>query len=377
MKKRVISITTALVLVVSILFAAMDASASGVTAQENGFTDVGFSNGFRGYCLDCKLEGAYSGKEYTISDTSAAKSNEGGEDLSQTLKALFTQCFTDLFEKDEDGGYAISNTTIQSDLQFVIYHHTDPSQYSYLWGEKAELENKAKAYDGPAIPDSGYTITLDNGDVITFEFMVMKTSDAESQDFFAYKIDVNPAGGHTHTYGENWTTDEEKHWKECSCGDKIDKEAHTGGKATCVDKAVCEKCETEYGTKDKENHVGEVEVRDALEPTTEAPGYTGDAYCKSCGNLLEEGTVIPQLDPSPEDGKTPSEEETKPEEDGTTSEEEKETTSTEEEKAPTKKPEKDNPDTGDNSKVWAYFAVAVISLVGCVICFKTKKNANI
>lgn len=39
----------------------------------------------------------------------------------------------------------------------------------------------------------------------------------------------------------------------------------------------------------------ETEIRDKKEPTTTEPGYTGDTYCKDCGELLKEGEEIPML----------------------------------------------------------------------------------
>ena len=35
--------------------------------------------------------------------------------------------------------------------------------------------------------------------------------------------------GHTHSYGSEWKSDADKHWHECSCGDKKDTAAHTAG----------------------------------------------------------------------------------------------------------------------------------------------------
>ena len=72
---------------------------------------------------------------------------------------------------------------------------------------------------------------------------------------------------HTHTYSTTWSTDETNHWHECSvCGDKKDLAAHvdanndhncdvcdkkmsdhTGGTATCKDKATCTICGQKYG----------------------------------------------------------------------------------------------------------------------------------
>ena len=62
-----------------------------------------------------------------------------------------------------------------------------------------------------------------------------------------------------------------------------------------MNKAVCEICQTSYGDLNPENHVGETYIKDAVEPSYEAPGYTGDIYCADCNELLEEGKPIDQL----------------------------------------------------------------------------------
>ena len=40
------------------------------------------------------------------------------------------------------------------------------------------------------------------------------------------------------------------------------------------------------------NHQGGTEVRGAKEATTEEEGYTGDTYCKGCGAKIATGSVI-------------------------------------------------------------------------------------
>ena len=45
--------------------------------------------------------------------------------------------------------------------------------------------------------------------------------------------------------------------------------------------------------KDPHNHVGETEVRGYVEATCTKSGYTGDTYCKSCGELIATGKVSP------------------------------------------------------------------------------------
>ena len=56
-----------------------------------------------------------------------------------------------------------------------------------------------------------------------------------------------------------------------------------------------------YNWQDEEDicaHTGETEIRGAVEPTTEADGYTGDVYCKDCGEIISTGEIIPML-PAP------------------------------------------------------------------------------
>ncbi len=50
-----------------------------------------------------------------------------------------------------------------------------------------------------------------------------------------------------HSYSTKWMSDGTNHWHECECGAKADETAHSGGTATCKDKAVCSVCSTAYG----------------------------------------------------------------------------------------------------------------------------------
>ena len=73
---------------------------------------------------------------------------------------------------------------------------------------------------------------------------------------------------------------------------EIEMENHTGGTATCTKKAVCTVCGNEYGNPDKTNHVGEIEVKNDKEATCGEAGYTGDTYCKDCGEQIKTGETI-------------------------------------------------------------------------------------
>ncbi len=78
-------------------------------------------------------------------------------------------------------------------------------------------------------------------------------------------------------------------------GEDIEMIPHVGGTATCMNKAVCEKCGNAYGEKDPSNHVDEEPILvDYKAPSCTEYGYSGDKFCL-CGVKLEEGTRIDML----------------------------------------------------------------------------------
>ena len=72
----------------------------------------------------------------------------------------------------------------------------------------------------------------------------------------SYKY-IKIASVHIHDYGTTWKSDENNHWNECACGDKANKAAHSGGTATCTEKAVCAICNTAYGNTAAHSHGSE------------------------------------------------------------------------------------------------------------------------
>ncbi len=71
---------------------------------------------------------------------------------------------------------------------------------------------------------------------------------------------IEPATGHvTHTPKNEWTSDQTHHWHECAgcAGQQLEKAAHSGGTATCTEKAVCATCNTAYGNTVAHSHGSE------------------------------------------------------------------------------------------------------------------------
>ena len=88
-----------------------------------------------------------------------------------------------------------------------------------------------------------------------------------------------------HNWGAWEKGSETQHQRICQ-NDGSHKETgdHTlGTAATCKAPANCSICGQSYGEKNPSNHTGGTEVRNQKEATTTTEGYTGDTYCKDCG----------------------------------------------------------------------------------------------
>ena len=108
---------------------------------------------------------------------------------------------------------------------------------------------------------------------------------------------------HEHSYGTDWSHDDQYHWHECTSGDGAvaDKAAHTGGTATCEQQAVCQVCGAPYGELAQHTltHV------ERVEPTHFAPGNQEYWECSVCHKLFSDAkgqqeisrqdTVLPQI----------------------------------------------------------------------------------
>ena len=79
-----------------------------------------------------------------------------------------------------------------------------------------------------------------------------------------------------------------------NCGIDRSKCKHTGGEATCIEKAICELCDTEYGEVDGNNHK-HTQLEGEVPPTCTEAGCTAAETCTDCGATVQESTAIPPL----------------------------------------------------------------------------------
>ena len=72
-------------------------------------------------------------------------------------------------------------------------------------------------------------------------------------------------------------------------------ENHSGGTATCTQKAVCTVCSQEYGQLNQSAHTGTTIIINQKDATATEEGYTGDKICSHCNQVLEQGVATPIL----------------------------------------------------------------------------------
>lgn len=83
-----------------------------------------------------------------------------------------------------------------------------------------------------------------------------------------------------------------KHWHEGATA-----LGHSGGTASCKNRAKCTRCQQEYGELDTTKHANtSSRINNAKNPTCEEDGYEGDLrYCTDCKTTLEKGAVLKAL----------------------------------------------------------------------------------
>lgn len=119
---------------------------------------------------------------------------------------------------------------------------------------------------------------------------------ADGTEQYAKKSDtIIKHTGHDYKWVEISENGTIYHAQQCTkCGMLTSTGAHSGGTASCKDKAICSTCGLPYGELDPNNHVNK-EVRNAVEATVTKPGYSGDIYCTDCGKLIEAGHETDKL----------------------------------------------------------------------------------
>ena len=101
--------------------------------------------------------------------------------------------------------------------------------------------------------------------------------------------------GYTHNHqSDKWEHNDTEHWQVCTCGVVFNKAKHSGGKATCKAKAVCEICKESYGSLDSNNHT-DLKHIDAKAATAAAEGNIEYWYCDGCKKYFSDAAAKTEI----------------------------------------------------------------------------------
>lgn len=241
--------------------------------------------------LICSGKTAYAAEQAELSGGNVDAENGKTVQYAVTLEnnpGLWAVKFTASYDSE-----ALKLTAVKAGDIFTEEEITSPQEladtpYVFL-GVKNTLENTDK-----------------EGVVVTLEFEV--DQDAQAKDY-EVKLEVTQAinleGQDISVAAKNGNISvvpciHEKEWKVTKPG------CETAGKK----EYVCTKCGEVFESEElpATGHV-DTEIRNQKEAGAE-PGYTGDTYCRTCGKLIQAGSVIPAVKETEKETETVAEQET-------------------------------------------------------------------
>lgn len=136
--------------------------------------------------------------------------------------------------------------------------------------------------EGKYLPGETVKLTAEPKD--GFHFVAWENGETLISDEATYSMKVSEdltltAVFAEHDYADAWRSDEDFHWRACACGAITEREKHSGGTASCAEKAVCEICGRVYGV----FAAHELVHHDAVAAGCETSGSVEYWHCAVCG----------------------------------------------------------------------------------------------
>ena len=257
--------------------------------------------------------------------------------------------------------------------------------------------------DGSVVDSSNYT-AVSGSTVLTLKASYLGTlTDGSHTITFVYtdgeantNLTIEAAGsGHTHSYGTEWKNNSDKHWHECSCGNKKDEAVHTASEWITDTEATA----TTDGAKHKECTVCGYVMETGTIPAT-GTGHThnyGSDWKSDSTNHWKECSCGDKNDIAAHDFKWVVDKEATATEKGSKHEECKtcgykrpaveipatgtttaptDTTKPNDKTKPGNTNGSESPQTGDNSNIFLWFALLFVSVAGVtgITVYNKKKK---
>lgn len=156
------------------------------------------------------------------------------------------------------------------DGKFWVMLEVEPAGSGMISGAGCYLPEAEIALS--AEPAEGFHfVAWKNGDVVFSENAACSFTASEDLVLMAILAE--------HDYADAWRSDEDFHWRACACGAITEREKHSGGTASCAEKAVCETCGEVYGA----FGAHELVHHEAVAAGCETSGSVEYWHCAVCG----------------------------------------------------------------------------------------------
>lgn len=241
-------------------------------------------------------------------------------DNSETVFVSYLVTNRDLSE--EELGSLVYNAydepfLIEPNGEYIVYAMLvdESMNITYLRSDRITLDNIRPVIGGIENGKTyceAQTVTIDEKYIDTVTVNGTKVTLDENNSFTlapadgGQRIVVTDKAGNTaemtvtvnggHTFGEWVSNGDGTHSRECTVdGCKgVETMACSGGKATCIEKAVCEVCGKAYGKPDSNNHT-DLKHIDAKAATEDSEGNIEYWYCEGCDKYYSDKDGINEI----------------------------------------------------------------------------------
>lgn len=253
----------------------------------------------------------------TLIDSNTTYANLAGEndskDLKVELKASFTpKLYTIHF--DSNGGSAVADKTDVKWTDVVLAGVSAPSRTDYRfqgWTYDDKPVGSSQTYSQLVSNDTVTAITLkaswldaslpqiigveDGQTYCAPQTVTIRDNDLGTVTLNGQPIQLDANGQYTilPAAGPQTLVAADRSGNQTQVTVTIN-DGHTGGTATCVKKAICQVCGTEYGDVDPHNHVALRHVQ-AQAATQTQEGHIEYWYCQACGKYYRDAAATQEI----------------------------------------------------------------------------------
>lgn len=177
-------------------------------ALESGDSNISFSNGYHGYCVEYREKSAEKDDEFYVMDTSYIRNNNTDQDVSNYIKVFFTYYYentqsNNLTHRGEPVDQVVYN-------QHIIWYFTNNFTSPVTDNSTELLNNIISTAQKIRVPDDG-TLRMNDTTEMRYSFIGLVSLFERHQNYFGYNITFKNITNHTNTTTNNITENNTHH----------------------------------------------------------------------------------------------------------------------------------------------------------------------